>query len=29
MLRRLEEVAPRGAASGSRYPDEMMRFVNL
>jgi aryl-alcohol dehydrogenase-like predicted oxidoreductase len=28
-LRRLEEVAPRGAASGLRYPEEMMRFVNL
>ena len=28
-LRRLEEVAPRGAASGSRYPEEMMRAVNL
>jgi aryl-alcohol dehydrogenase-like predicted oxidoreductase len=28
-LRRLEEVAPRGAAKGSRYPEEMMRFVNL
>ena len=28
-LRRLEEVAPRGAASGSRYPEEMMRLVNL
>ena len=28
-LRRLEEVAPRGAASGSRNPEEMMRAVNL
>ena len=28
-LRRIEEVAPRGAAKGSRYPEEMMRFVNL
>jgi aryl-alcohol dehydrogenase-like predicted oxidoreductase len=28
-LRRLEEVAPRGSASGARYPEEMMRFVNL
>jgi aryl-alcohol dehydrogenase-like predicted oxidoreductase len=28
-LRHLEEVAPRGAASGSRYPEEMMRAVNL
>ena len=28
-LRRLGEVAPRGAASGSRYPEEMMRAVNL
>jgi aryl-alcohol dehydrogenase-like predicted oxidoreductase len=28
-LRRIEEVAPRGAARGARYPEEMMRFVNL
>jgi len=28
-LRRIEAVAPRGAAKGSRYPEEMMRFVNL
>jgi len=28
-LRRIKEVAPRGAAKGSRYPEEMMRFVNL
>jgi aryl-alcohol dehydrogenase-like predicted oxidoreductase len=28
-LRRIEEVAPRGAAKGSRLPEEMMRFVNL
>ena len=28
-LRRLEEVAPRGAASGLRYPEEMMKSVNL
>lgn len=28
-LRRIEEVAPRGAAKGSRYPEEMMRFVDL
>jgi aryl-alcohol dehydrogenase-like predicted oxidoreductase len=28
-LRRIDEVAPRGAASGSRYPAEMMSFVNL
>jgi NAD(P)-dependent dehydrogenase (short-subunit alcohol dehydrogenase family) len=28
-LKHLEEVAPRGAASGSRYPEEMMRSVNL
>ena len=28
-LRRIEEVAPRGAAKGSRYPEEMMRLVNL
>jgi aryl-alcohol dehydrogenase-like predicted oxidoreductase len=28
-LKRLEEVAPRGVASGSRYPEEMMSLVNL
>lgn len=28
-LRRLDEVAPRGAAVGSRYSEEMMRLVNL
>lgn len=28
-LRRLEEVAPRGAASGTRYAEEMMTSVNL
>ena len=28
-LHHLEEVAPRGAASGLRYPEEMMRSVNL
>jgi aryl-alcohol dehydrogenase-like predicted oxidoreductase len=28
-LRRIEEVAPRGVASGLRYPEEMMRLVNL
>lgn len=28
-LRRIEEIAPRGAAKGSRYPEEMMRFVDL
>ena len=28
-LRRIEAVAPRGAAKGSRYPEEMMRFVDL
>ena len=28
-LRRLEEVAPRDTASGLRYPEEMMRLVNL
>jgi aryl-alcohol dehydrogenase-like predicted oxidoreductase len=28
-LRRIEEVAPRGIASGLRYPQEMMRLVNL
>jgi len=27
-LRRLEEVAPKGAASGARYPAQMMSFVN-
>jgi aryl-alcohol dehydrogenase-like predicted oxidoreductase len=27
--KRLEEVAPRGVASGSRYPEEMMSLVNL
>jgi aryl-alcohol dehydrogenase-like predicted oxidoreductase len=27
-LRRLEEVAPRGAAAGTRYPEAMMAFVN-
>jgi aryl-alcohol dehydrogenase-like predicted oxidoreductase len=28
-LQRLDEVAPRGAAAGSRYPEDMMQFVNL
>jgi len=28
-LRRIEEIAPRGVASGLRYPEEMMRLVNL
>jgi len=28
-LKRLEEIAPRGAASGLRYPEEIMRSVNL
>jgi len=28
-LRRIDEVAPRGAASGARYPEQMMSFVNL
>ena len=28
-LRRIEEVAPRGVASGARYPEQMMSFVNL
>jgi aryl-alcohol dehydrogenase-like predicted oxidoreductase len=28
-LRRIEEVAPRGVARGPRYPEEMMRLVNL
>jgi hypothetical protein len=27
-LRRLDEAAPRGAASGSRYTEAMMRLVN-
>ncbi|MGB2667734.1 MAG: aldo/keto reductase [Candidatus Acidiferrum sp.] len=27
-LRRLEEVAPKGAAAGARYPEQMMTFVN-
>jgi aryl-alcohol dehydrogenase-like predicted oxidoreductase len=27
-LRRLEDVAPRGAAAGTRYPEAMMAFVN-
>lgn len=27
-LRRLEEVAPKGAASGSRYPEHLMNLVN-
>jgi aryl-alcohol dehydrogenase-like predicted oxidoreductase len=27
-LRRIDEVAPRGAAAGLRYPEAMMRFVN-
>jgi aryl-alcohol dehydrogenase-like predicted oxidoreductase len=28
-LRRIEEVAPRGVASGARYPAQMMSFINL
>jgi aryl-alcohol dehydrogenase-like predicted oxidoreductase len=28
-LRRIEEAAPRGVASGARYPEQMMSFVNL
>jgi aryl-alcohol dehydrogenase-like predicted oxidoreductase len=28
-LKRIEKVAPHGAARGSRYPEEMMRSVNL
>ena len=28
-LERIEEVAPRGVASGTRYPEEMMGLVNL
>jgi len=27
-LRRIDEVAPKGAAAGTRYPQEMMKFVN-
>jgi aryl-alcohol dehydrogenase-like predicted oxidoreductase len=27
-LRRINEVAPKGAASGQRYPETMMRLVN-
>ncbi|HVG19233.1 MAG TPA: aldo/keto reductase [Blastocatellia bacterium] len=28
-LSRIDEIAPRGAASGTRYPEAMMQFVNL
>jgi aryl-alcohol dehydrogenase-like predicted oxidoreductase len=28
-LRRIDEAAPRGAASGERYPAQMMSFINL
>jgi aryl-alcohol dehydrogenase-like predicted oxidoreductase len=28
-LARLEAVAPRGAASGERYPEAMLKMVNL
>jgi aryl-alcohol dehydrogenase-like predicted oxidoreductase len=28
-LARLDELAPRGAAAGTRYPEAMMRFVNM
>jgi aryl-alcohol dehydrogenase-like predicted oxidoreductase len=28
-LRRIDEVAPRGIASGARYPEQMMSFINL
>ncbi len=28
-LKRLDEVAPRGAASGTRYPEQMMSLINL
>ena len=28
-LKHIEEVAPRGAAKGLRYPEEMMGAVNL
>lgn len=28
-LKRIDEVAPRGVASGLRYADEMMTLVNL
>jgi hypothetical protein len=27
-LRRIEEVAPKGAAAGQRYPQAMMNLVN-
>jgi aryl-alcohol dehydrogenase-like predicted oxidoreductase len=27
-LRRIDEVAPKGAAAGPRYPESMMSFVN-
>jgi hypothetical protein len=27
-LRRIEEVAPKGAAAGLRYPEAMMSLVN-
>lgn len=27
-LRRIEEIAPRGAAAGPRYPEAMMRLLN-
>jgi hypothetical protein len=27
-LRRIDEVAPRGAAAGDRYPPQSMRSVN-
>src|SRR5437870_4420262 len=28
-LARIDELAPRGAAAGTRYPEAMMRFVNM
>jgi aryl-alcohol dehydrogenase-like predicted oxidoreductase len=28
-LRRLDELAPKGVAAGNRYPDEMMRYVDM
>jgi len=27
-LRRIEEVAPKGAAAGLRYPEAMMNLIN-
>jgi aryl-alcohol dehydrogenase-like predicted oxidoreductase len=27
--RRIEKIAPRGAASGQRYEEQMMKYVNI